>query len=53
MMTTNKQPLIMTWSKMAPKGTKEAKVSPTMMMGQPHIMAKPKEKMMADLATRM
>jgi len=28
-MTTNKQPLIMMWSKTAPKGTKRAKVAST------------------------
>ena len=44
MMTTNKWPLIMTWSKTAPKGTKRAKVASTTMMGQPHIMATPKKK---------
>ena len=32
MMMTNRQPLIMMWSKMAPKGTKRAKVAATMMM---------------------
>ena len=52
-MTTNRRPLVMMWSKTAPKGTKRAKVASTTMMGQPHIMANPKEKMMADLATRM
>ena len=52
-MTTNKWPLVMMWSKTAPKGTKRANVASTTMMGQPHIMANPKEKMMADLATRM
>ena len=30
MMTTNKWPLIKMWSKTAPKGTKRAKVAPTM-----------------------
>jgi len=28
MMTTNKRPLIMMWSKTAPKGTKRANVTP-------------------------
>ena len=32
MMTTNKRPLIMTWSKTAPKGTKRANVASTTMM---------------------
>jgi len=32
MTTTNKRPLIMTWSKMAPKGTKRANIASTMMM---------------------
>ena len=54
MMTKNRWPLVMMWSKMAPKGTKRAKVASTTMMGQPHIMANPKEKMkVADLATKM
>ena len=53
MMTTNKRPLIMAWSKTAPKGTKRAKVASTTMMGQPHIMANPKEKMMADLTVKL
>ena len=53
-MTTNRRPLIMTWSKIVPKGTKRAKVASTTMMGQPHIMANPKEKMkVVDLATKM
>jgi hypothetical protein len=44
------------WSETAPKGTKRAKVASitTKMIGQPHIMANPKEKMkVADLATKM
>ena len=54
MMMTNKWPLIMTWSKTVPKGTKRAKVASTTMMGQPHIMANPKNKMkMADLAMKL
>ena len=32
MMTTNKRPLIMTWSKTSPKGTKRANVASTTMM---------------------
>ena len=52
-MTTNRWPLIMMWSKTAPKGTKRAKVASTT-DGAPHIMANPKRKMkVADLATRM
>ena len=31
-MTTNRRPLVMMWSKTAPKGTKRAKVAPTTMM---------------------
>ena len=53
MMTTNRRPLIMMWSKTAPKGTKRAKVASTTDGAATH-HGKPEEKMkVADLATRM
>ena len=53
MMTTNKWPLVMMWSKTAPKGTKRAKVASTTDGAATH-HGKPEEEMkVADLATRM
>ena len=52
-MATNRWPLIMMWSKTAPKGTKRAKVASTTDGATTH-HGKPEEKMkVADLATRM
>ena len=42
-MRISRWPLIMKWSKTAPKGTKTSKVASTMMMGQPHIIANPEK----------
>ena len=52
-MTTNRRPLIMMWSKTAPKGTKRAKVASTTDGAATH-HGKPEEKMkVADLAMNL
>ena len=53
-MTTNRRPLIMMWSKTAPKGTKRAKVASKTNDGAATHHGNPEKKMkVADLATRM
>jgi len=54
MTTTNKRPLIMMWSKTAPKGTKRAKVASTTDDGAATHHGNPEKKMkVADLATKI
>ena len=51
---TNRRPLIMMWSKTAPKGTKRAKVTSTTDDGAATHHGNPEKKMkVADLATKI